>query len=163
MNTCVKAGVSFLLTALILCSTTAWASNEGELVPAHYHSTVYFGSHHSGVRVALIGHGMTTLNFRVYDKALHDIPVQTGHFDGKPGGHPRVITGTHIGNPYRDGVTLTFSSPGPSSENIRNLRVLPVYQTTDGLRIYYVTDSFHETRSGDKLCKFFVFQPVGGQ
>ena len=136
---------------------TRAAEDKIAVVEATFQDRTYFSTFGADVRIAFVENSITTLVFRVYDGALLDTPCEKGAFDGKTSARPHIDSGADLSNAYRDSLTLTIGTPNTTTIGTRT--VVPLYQTKDGHRLYYIVGSFRET-TDNKRFSFLVQQPA---
>lgn len=142
------------LTLLITYSLSA-AAADPVVVDATFQDRTSFSSNGADVQVVFLNYGITTLIFRVYDSVLLDVQATKGTLDGKPGNQPRISADATVDNAYRDNFTLAVSPT--AFMTVGTYKVVPLYQTRSGHRVYYVADSYKE--NGDTKRFRFLVQP----
>lgn len=151
---------SVFATLLVLCAATVTADS-GYIVTAQFQSRVAFQG--TDVRAVLQTHDITTFSFKIYDSTLLDTPIDKGDFDGKPSKNPRVLRGVDASQTFRDSVVLNIGAPESFVITMDGVKLLPVYQTATGMRIYFAMDSFKEVDWQKKTFQFYVLKPAGAQ
>ena len=147
--------ICLCLSLFPVCSFAADA-DEGTVVSATFQERTSFAAQGADAQVVFLDNSITTLAFRIYDSDLLDTQFDKGAFDGKPGSKPRIDSGAFPDNAYRDNVKLSIGTS--SNVTLGKWKVIPVYQTRAGYRIYYIMDSYKE--NGDsKRCSFLVQPP----
>ncbi len=153
MKTLKTGLLAFCLTLLTLGCFAADA-DQGTVVDATFQERTSFAG--ADAQVVFLDNSITTLGFRIYDNAFFDAPPDKGAFDGKPGSKPRIDPGAIPDSVYRDNLKLIIGTS--SSITLGNRKVIPVYQTKAGSRIYYIVDSYKD--NGDsKRFSFLVLPP----
>ncbi len=122
---------------------------------ATFQERTSFPGQNVDVQVVFLDNSITTLAFRVYDNALLDTQFEQGAFDGLPHAKPRISSDATPESVYRDNVKLTIGTN--NSTTVGKWKVMPVYQTKTGARVYYVMDSYKE--NGDNKRFSFLVQP----
>jgi hypothetical protein len=148
---------SLCLSLAIIDSLRAVTNETTVVVDATFQDRTYFSRLGPNVQIAFVDNGITTLAFRVYDSALLDTPYEKGALDGKASARPHVFPDAEVSNAYRENITLTIGTA--NTMTVEKWRVVPLYQTKEGYRLYYIADSFRETQ-GNKRLSFLVQQPV---
>ncbi len=154
MKTSFTGLVGLCLILFAICSFAAEAG-DGTAVAATFQERTSFPGQSADVQVVFLDNSITTLAFRVYDSALLDNQFEKGTFDGQPHDKPRIDPGATPDNAYRDNVKLTLNTS--SNITVGKWKVIPVYQTKSGARIYYIVDSYKE--NGDSKRFSFLVQP----
>ncbi len=116
------------------------------------------GRYGDDLQVVIVDVGITSVDVRVYDKALAEHLPAKGKLDGRAASKPTIDS--HAGIEERMGTYVRFSQGTSTFDTINDAKAVPLYQTKSGLRVWYVRDSATAPILGTRRCSLIVQRPT---